>query len=521
MPRVEILTGEQMRRADRRAIDELGIPEQQLMEAAGRGVAERMLAGVPDLGRRPVVVLCGGGNNGGDGLVVARHLAGAGVSARTLLLVDPGRLRGAARDSLDAARAAGLIIEHVTDDAGWDRAAQAIRPGALIVDALLGTGVHGPARGLIGRAIEHLLRSGVEVVSVDLPSGADADVGTIAGPVVRARRTYTLCRPKRCLVLEPAAACAGAWSVVDIGIPDACVAAERDTLEWLDADAAATLLPARAADAHKGRFGHLLVVAGSRGKSGAAVLVARGALRAGAGRVPGATPGPAQPLVAVQQAEVMTEPLPATAGGALARDGGRVALDLLASRSALALGPGLGTAEETAETVRHILRERSGPGVVDADGLNAMTSWSGVAASSLVLTPHPGEAARMLGGDTAGVQSDRLAAAQALAARTGAVVALKGRRTVIAAPDGRTSINASGNPGMATAGTGDVLTGVVGAFLARGLAPFDAARLAVFAHGDAGDRAARRRGEDGIIAGDLADMLPRALAALARRRETA
>jgi NAD(P)H-hydrate epimerase len=334
----------------------------------------------------------------------------------------------------------------------------------------------------------------------------------------------TLCRPKPCLVLEPAASHAGPWRVLDIGIPNEAVAAERADLEWFDAEAALRLVPTRPPDAHKGTMGHLLAVAGSRGKSGAAAILARAALRSGVGLVTVATPRSIQPLVAAAQSEIMTEPLAETRSGALGRAAAVAALGLLRTRDALALGPGVGTEVGTRAAVLSLLERRSGPAVLDADGLNAFATDRRPRARlragrfPLVLTPHPGEAARLLGTTAAAIQSDRLGNARRLAKETAAVVVLKGRRTLVAHPDGRASFNATGNAGMATGGTGDALTGILGALLARRLSEFDAARLGTYVHGAAGDDAAARLGEESLIAGDLIDALSQVWRSLAARR---
>jgi NAD(P)H-hydrate epimerase len=394
----------------------------------------------------------------------------------------------------------------------------------IVVDALLGTGVSGGARGLIARGIETINASAATIVAIDLPSGADADSGRLPGVTVRAHRTLTLCRPKPCLVLEPAASHAGTWRVLDIGIPDEAVAAEGSDLFWCDDAAAAALVPGRPPDAHKGTLGHLLAVAGSRGKSGAAALLARAALRSGVGLVTVATPRSIQPIVAAAQSEVMTQPLGETRLGGLSRAGALAARKLLATRDALALGPGLGTESATREGLVALLAASRVPAVLDADGLNAFAAERRprvrlrARRHPLVLTPHPGEAARLLGTTAAAIQADRLGCARRLAGETGAVVVLKGRRTVVAHPDGRASLNATGNPGMATGGTGDALTGVLGALLARGLAAFDAGRLGTYVHGAAGDLAAEQFGENGMIAGDLIDALPLAWRTIAARR---
>ena len=518
---MEILTGEQMRGVDRRTIDEMGLDGLLLMESAGRGVAEALLADVPDLVASGLVIVCGKGNNGGDGLVAARHLARRGVVVRTLLLARADELQGDAATNLRAARASGLRVEEIADEAQWATVRGSLDRRGWVVDAILGTGIRGGARGLAAKVIEDLNRSGARIVALDLPSGLDADSTEVTGVAVRAFRTYTLCRPKLALALSPAAELAGSWSVVPIGIPDSAVRAARAELEWLDADVARTLLPRRAPDSHKGTYGHLLAVAGSRGKSGAAVLLARAALRCGVGLVTAAVPAGSLQVVAAQQAEVMTEPLPETAAGALSRAAATRALRLLAERNALALGPGLGVGRETRAAVLALLARRDRPAVADADALNAIASERrmaprrlGAERHALVLTPHPGEAARLLRSTTERVQSDRLAAVRELARRSRATVVLKGYRTLVAAADGRVAVNSSGNPGMATAGTGDVLAGMIGGLLARGLEAWDAARLAVFVHGDAGDRAAAALGQDGMIAGDLLARIPASLDSL-------
>ena len=522
---MEILTAASMRRVDARTIGEYRIPGLSLMESAGRGVAEALAEEIPRLGSRRVVVFCGKGNNGGDGLVAARHLLRTGVTPHVLLVARGDDLAGDAAANLARAREEGVTIYELGDEGAWSRKLPELDRHTIVVDALLGTGVAGGARAMTARAIDAINGCPATVVAIDLPSGADADSGWLQGPTVRAHRTLTLCRPKPCLVLEPAASHAGPWRVLDIGIPDEAVAIERTDLEWLDADAAAPLMPARPQDAHKGTMGHLLAVAGSRGKSGAAAILARAALRSGVGLVTVATPRSIQSIVAAAQCEIMTEPLVETRAGALGRAAGAVALGLLATRDALAVGPGLGTAVGTRAAVLKLLAGRAAPTVLDADGLNAFSTGGGARARlragrhALVLTPHPGEAARLLGTTVREIQNDRLGSARRLAAGTGATVVLKGRRTVVAHADGHASFNSTGNAGMATGGTGDALTGILGALLARGLSGFDAARLGTYVHGAAGDLAAGRFGEDGLIAGDLIDALPQVLRMLAVRRK--
>jgi NAD(P)H-hydrate epimerase len=308
---------------------------------------------------------------------------------------------------------------------------------------------------------------------------------------------------------------------VAIGIPDRSVQTVGATLEWTDRLALDGLLGRRATGSHKGTYGHLLAVAGSCGKAGAAVLVGRGALRAGVGLVTVAAAESARAEVAAHQAEIMTEPLPEAGPGVIGDDAVSRVSSLLEGRQALAIGPGIGTAPETARAVVAILDRITVPVVVDADGLNGIAAIGAEGLAALrsseretILTPHPGEAARLLGCGVPEVQEDRIASAGELAKRSGAVVVLKGAGTIVAAPDGRAAVNSTGNPGMATAGTGDVLTGIVGALLARGLDRWDAARLGVFAHGLAGDRAAAIQGQEGLVASDVVDALPGAMTSL-------
>ena len=521
---MEILTGAGMRRVDAHATSQYGIPSLTLMEAAGRAVAEALVEEIPGLDGRRVVMFCGKGNNGGDGLVAARHLRDLGVSARVVLLSQPEALKGDAAVNLERARGLGVAIDVCEEETTLVRITSDFDRDTIVVDALLGTGVSGGARGVIAAAIDAINLSPATIVAIDLPSGADADSGALPGLTVRAHRTLTLCRPKPCLVLEPAASHAGTFRVLPIGIPDEAVTSEPSELEWFDGHAAERLMPPRPADSHKGTMGHLLAVAGSRGKSGAAILAARAALRSGVGLVTVAVPASIQPIVAAAQAELMTEAIAESRHGALSGAAGPAVTKLLASRDALVIGPGLGTKPGTRLAILAILARRTVPTVLDADGLNAFAAALRpkkalrAGRHPLIVTPHPGEAARLLGTTAASIQADRLGSAKRLAAATGAVVVLKGRRSVVAHPGGYAAFNATGNPGMATGGTGDALTGILGALLARGLSAFDAARLGTYVHGAAGDLAAARGGEDGLIAGDLIEALPQIWGELAGRR---
>ena len=518
-----------MRRADQHAISQAGIPGTALMENAGSAVARTVAARYPSASR--IVVLCGRGMNGGDGFVITRLLA---LRAEALLLGPRADVAGDARHHLEACERGGGRVTEVAGEAAWPSLLPRIEAADLIVDAVLGTGLRAAPSGLAALAIGAMRArraAGVPVVAVDLPSGVPSDSGSFEWPVAGADCTVAFAAAKRGHVLPPACDAVGELVVADIGIPPASLAASAPRLFLIEDEDAAAAFPPRPRGAHKGDFGHVLVVAGSVGKTGAAVLAAGGALRSGAGLVTVATPAPCLELVAAARAELMTEPLAVTADGGLDGAGLAHLLALARERDAVVLGPGLGQHEATRELVRRFVSECPVPLVIDADGLNALAPLraEGVAllrrAAATILTPHPGELARLVGRPTAELQRDRAAAALALAREAGVIVVLKGERTLVAEPGGRAAICPTGNPGMATGGTGDVLAGVTGSLLARHGALL-AATAAPFVHGRAGDLVARRIGEEGLVAGDLVEALPEAIeavrsAAAARGRERA
>ncbi len=505
--------------AEMRALDQWtiahGTPGHVLMERAGAGAARVLRERFSGL-RGRVVVICGRGNNGGDGFVVARHLKRARFAVETWLLGRPEAVRGDAARMLAAWRRAGGRVESLADEGRLAALRTRLARAAVIVDAIFGTGLETPVAGLAAAVIEAINAARAPVLAVDLPSGLSADTGRPLGTAVRAAATATFGFAKVGLCIHPGVEHAGALTVVDIGIPPAAVAAVGPRTTLLEPHEVGRLLPRRRRDAHKGHFGHVLVIAGSRGKTGAALLATEGAARSGAGLTTLAAAATLQPVLEGHVREAMTAALPDAADGIAVLGDGSVVDGLLAGRAAVVCGPGLGLAEGTRALVAHVVRRCAAPLVLDADGLNAVagTELLAVRAGPTVVTPHPGEMARLVGTDTAAVQADRLGTARRLAAATGAVVVLKGARTVIASPDGTAAICPAGNPGMASGGTGDVLAGVVGGLLAQGLAPADAAALAVFAHGLAGDRVEARRGEVGLLARDLLAELPAALAHL-------
>ena len=508
-----VFTAEEMRRLDQRAITDLGIPGATLMENAGRGAAEAVVAALPALGapRRGarIVIVCGKGGNGGDGFVVARWLKRHGARPSVLLMHQPAEIAGDAGRKLAELSRSGIRPRPFADDRA---SARELSRAHLIVDALLGTGSRGAAEGGISRAIELINASGRPVVALDIPSGLSENTGAHAGAAIKATMTLTFAGLKRGLVTAPGDELAGRVSVIPIGVPDHEVARGVTTF-LLDPGDVAPHFPRRSRATHKGTYGHLLLVAGSLGKTGAAALSALSAMRSGTGLVTVAVPASQQPVVASLVLEAMTETLPETSARTLALKAREAILELAGLRDAVAIGPGIGLDDETAQVARGLVHELRLPMAVDADALTALAGHLDVlrdAPAPRCLTPHPGEMARMLGARVDEVQRDRIETVREFATRHRVHIVLKGARSVIGAPDGRVFVNPTGNPGMASGGTGDVLTGMLGAFLARGLEPGAALRASVYLHGSAGDIAAERLGEEALIARDVIAGIPEA-----------
>ncbi|HKQ59256.1 MAG TPA: NAD(P)H-hydrate dehydratase [Candidatus Eisenbacteria bacterium] len=519
---MRLVTAEQMRRLDRATIDGGRASGEVLMERAGAGVVEAMERRYgPSLGLR-VLVLCGTGNNGGDGLVAARHLDARGAEVHVGVLGDPARMSDDASLHLERLTAAGQRVTSIASVDELERFAALRDPWDYALDALLGTGARGEPEGLLAAGVEVLRRlddAGVRVVALDLPTGVHADTGAIARRAVRADLTVTFGCPKRGHFLYPGRAFAGALEVVDIGLVDQGV--DAGDVSVATPATMAALLPARDPRAHKSSVGRVLVIGGSMGLTGAVALAARAALRSGAGYVKAAIPSSLNDVLEVKLTEEMTVPMPETPERTLAL----AALEPLHAQAAEAdvvvLGSGLSRHREAAELARRVVGESERALVIDADGLSAFeghTEALARAAAPRVLTPHLGEMRRLTGIDATQLEATRIDAAREWAQRWNAVVLLKGAPTVVAAPDGRTSVNPTGNPGMATAGMGDVLAGVVAALMAQGLLPWDAARLGAYAHGMAGDLVAGEKGQYGLVAGDVIESMPLALVTLARLR---
>lgn len=525
---MRILNASQMQEIDRLTTERYHVPSLTLMENAGRGVMEFLLDHYAPLERQVIAVLCGRGNNGGDGFVVARMLRARGLKPRVLLFADPADVKGDAAVNLKRLQTSGPP-EVVATAETWSEVCPTLEGATLVIDALLGTGLARQLEGFLLEVVRGVngLRPQPVVVAVDLPSGLSADTPELIGECIRADASVTFTAPKVAHMFPPACLKVGTWVVKQIGTPpEALESNESLRLNVTTAADLAWLSEPRPPDSHKGSFGHVLVIAGSVGKTGAAAMAARAALRGGAGLVTVATPRSALPVVASFGLEFMTEPLPETDSGSISLRALDLVDELLKGKSVVALGPGIGQEPETVGFVREFVRGAALPMVIDADGLNALagsleslTPRPGAGHRTLVLTPHPGEMARLAERSTAEIQKNRLAAALDFAARHQVCLVLKGFRTVIAEPGGAVWVNPTGNAGMATGGTGDVLTGLAAGLLAqsdlasRSLASVVAA--AVYVHGLAGDLAAAEFGEISMLAGDLLERIPAALKSIA------
>ncbi len=508
---MKLVTSSLMRAIDRETIDTHGISGPSLMENAGQGIAELILSDLIDSpSDTKVALFCGKGNNGGDGYVVARGLYDAGVDVRVFFLGPIDQLSVDARLNFDRAAGLGIALTEIT--AAKDLPAQL--DCDIAIDAVFGTGFVGAPHGLAAEMIEYINLQDVTVVSIDLPSGLNADTGQHGGCVVDADYTYTLALPKYGLFLSPGRELAGEIDVVPIGIPDAVIEKFGAPVELITSEWVVAALPVRKPDGHKGDFGKLLVVGGSTGLTGAATLAALAAARSGCGTVRVGCPTSVQPVLAVKLTECMTVPLPdVRKRGALAlRSLGEVR-KLVTLHDALVIGPGLGLHHETAELVRRLLGNMAIPSIVDADALKALKGHAEQLAErtgtgEVILTPHAGEFEVMTGTAVPSDIHERIALAIKTARAMKAVLVLKGSPTVVASPGGICYLNPTGNSGMATGGSGDVLSGMIGSFLAQGLCAIDAARCGVYFHGLAGDIAAEKHTERAMIAGDLIETLP-------------
>lgn len=507
---MKLISAEQMQQADRQAIEQLGIPGAVLMENAGRAATELLCRDFSELFPGPVLIVAGKGNNGGDGYVVARVLLERGWQVRTLVLAEAESITGDAGLMLRILQQLNGDICFIDGTDTLTRSFSAANP-TLLVDALLGTGLTSAVRGLYAEAIGLINNSELPVLAVDIPSGVDGSCGRVLGSAVNADLTVTFDHAKIGHGCWPGAARVGRLEVVDIGIPAVCHSSAASECRLLNVTEAASLLPERPNGGHKGNFGHLLVVAGSSGKTGAATLAGEAGVRSGCGLVTVAGPASVHDILELKLTEAMTAPLSESAGLLSETCWAELQL-LLEGRQALAIGPGLGQGDELGRLIRRLLVECELPVVADADALNALDGHAETLfereGGATVLTPHPGEMARLTGLSVAEIEADRFRVAREFAGEFGVVLVLKGVRTLIAAPDGRVNINGSGNAGLASGGSGDVLTGLIGGLLAQGLDAFDAASLGCFLHGMAADQLAVTKGNAGLKASDLLLEIP-------------
>ncbi|MBA3070584.1 MAG: NAD(P)H-hydrate dehydratase [Nitrospirae bacterium] len=535
---MKVVTAEEMREIDRITIKNYGISGTVLMERAGLAVAEKIkeLFSVQRSGfskklRTPnsepvklkVIVLAGGGNNGGDGIVVARNLHEWGWNVKITLLLRENKLNPDCLKQYKIAKKSGVPIEF------RDYITEKDLHSALVVDAIFGTGLSKNITGKTAEVILFINASDAPVISVDIPSGISSDTGQIMGEAVRADYTVTFGLPKRGHLLYPGADYTGRFFIEDIGFPEELLHSEKVKTELLEKRDISLLIPERQRYSHKGDYGHVLVIAGSRGKTGAAFMCAKACLRSGAGLV---TIGVPESLLDVFQSRVteeMTLPLPDKGDGTLSSKALEKILEFLFEKAdVLAIGPGISVTDDTKKLVRELLLNSTAPAVIDADAINSLEGNKQIlkkARSPIILTPHAGEMARLLQKSEVRsqksevnlrtiIENDRINTAVSFAKETGTYLVLKGVPTVIAEPEGRVFINPTGNSGMASAGTGDVLTGMVSGFLGQGLNPLEASILGVYMHGLAGDIAAKNKGEHSMIASDITDAIPEAFLSL-------
>ena len=512
---MKLVTNKEMQVIDKLASSEYKIPSLLLMENAGIKVTQivQNYLGSPVRGRK-VLILVGKGNNGGDGLVVARHLTNAGVEVKVLLLARFEELKGDAGVNLEILRKMSVPIITVLDNRDLNVVRLAMLTTDLVVDAIYGTGFKGAVPALVAQVIRLVNSRGRPVISVDVPSGLEADTGQTHGEAIRASCTVTLALPKLGMALEPGVGLVGVLEVADISIPKTLIDSQKLTRTLLNQSWCLKHLDNRDPEGHKGDYGHVLVLGGSEGLTGAVVLAGEAALRTGAGLVTVGVPVSLNAIIENKLTEVMSFPLPETGAKTLDPEGLLLLENLFKRAAVVAVGPGMSRYPEAREFMQELLKIVTIPIIIDADGLNAVAedvSMLKAAQGPIVLTPHPGEMARLMGVSIGQIQQDRIGTAIKAATQWGVVVVLKGNRTIIATPDERVFINPTGHPGMATGGTGDVLTGIIAGLAAQGLEPAIAASLGVYLHGTAGDRALKQKGMRGLIASDLIQHLPEVL----------
>ena len=506
-----VLTAKEMRRMDEMTIETFGLPGRVLMENAGRGATRVILESFPDIYAGDVAVVAGSGNNGGDGFVIARYLVQAGVNVTVYLLAERKKVRGEALANLELLSALDVEVVELPDENAFVRHKADMGRNNLWVDALLGTGLADMVKGYFQSVIGYINNHPSPVFAVDIPSGLSSETGTPCGAAIRADVTATFAFAKIGHILMPGAGFTGRLHIIDIGIPPFVVEHVGPRQHLSRMTEIRTSMKSRALQAHKGTTGHLAVAAGSPGKTGAAAMTAMSAMRCGAGLVTMAVPKSINTAVESLACEAMSAPMDDNGEGILTNAMLNDILAILEEKRCLAVGPGIGTDGRTRKLVENLVSRSPVPLVIDADGLNCIAPNPEILKekkADAVLTPHPGEMARLTGLDTGQVQKDRVGCAREFAQSFQVHVILKGARTVIALPDGRVHVNPTGNPGMASGGMGDVLTGMIAGFIAQGYTTRAALRIAVYLHGAAADVLCRQRAPYGYLATDVMNQIP-------------
>lgn len=513
-----LVTGKEMAAIDKKAIEEWSIPELILMENAGLRVVEEIKELFPDLTNLKVIIVAGKGNNGGDGLVIARHLVNLGADVKVFTLGTKS-YKGASLINYQLAQKLPIKWQSIENEKNLHLLRLSLHYTDLVIDALFGTGFHGSVQGLAQRVIEIINESSSLTLSVDIPSGLDADTGKVMGPCIKADRTVTFQLPKVGLAVQPGCEYAGKVKVADISIPKQLIEEMKLNRYIIDEETVKNMIPQRKKESHKGDYGHLLIIGGSQGMMGAVNLAARGAFALGAGLVTALVPRSIQPALAGSLPELITKPAPETSIGTFGLVSAAEIFESLPQKSAVVFGPGMGRNNEIQELLGVFLEQVKVPVIIDADGLNALAERTDIlkkAKVPVVLTPHPGEMGRLLKEPAAKIQENRLESAGMFAQTYGVWVVLKGYRTVIAGPQGQIYVNPTGGPALASAGTGDVLAGMMGALVGQ-VKEIDighALCAAVYLHGLAGEKVAEEIGEISCKAGDVIEALPKILKGL-------
>jgi len=516
---MKVATASQMQKIDDYAINELGIPGIILMENAGLGVVKSILQHFPDSSR--ISIVCGKGNNGGDGFVVARHLHNKGKEVQVIIIGDKEKIKGDAKTNLDIIEKMGINLKEIRGEGDLRGLRMNLIHSHLIVDAIFGTGLDSAVRGIYAKAIDLVNNCDLPTISVDIPSGLCADHGKILGNTVKADYTITFGLPKRCHYLYPAANYVGELEIVDISFPKELELIERINVQRVCGGDLKQNLHPRPRDSHKGTFGHVLILGGSPGKTGAPIMAAEAALRCGAGLVTCGVPESLNPIFETQLIEAMTLPLKETTEKTLSYNCLEELNKFIKERkiTAIAIGPGISTDNDTGKLVRGLIEETEIPIVLDADALNLLSqendpSFLADSKAPRILTPHPGEMARLIKKEIQYIRDNPIEVSEEYARKNDLILTLKGAPTITASPDGRVFINSTGNPGLASGGSGDVLTGMIASFIGQIEDPLLASILAVYLHGLAGDFAASDKGEISTIATDVIDYIPEALVQL-------